>query len=91
MHRQLKAKVVKLNFNMILLIKTKVSKPEIKTKEYLDKKNNQEKHIYGSKSRLDLHVLIKKLKDEKNKDKKQRFLFTVTLIIVALLVLVFII
>ena len=73
------------------LIKTKVSKPEIKTKEYLDKKNNQEKHIYGSESRLDLYALLKRLKDEKKKDKKQHFLFTVTLIIVALLVLVFII
>ena len=91
MRRQLKAKVVKLNFNMGRLIKTKVSKSEIKTKEYLDKKNNQEKHIYGSKSRLDLHVLLKRVKDEKNKSKKQHFLFTVILIIVALLVLVFII
>jgi len=72
-------------------MKTKVSKSEIKTKEYLDKKNKQEKHIYGSESRLDLHVLLKRLKDEKNRGKKQQFLFTVTLIIVALLVLVFII
>ena len=72
-------------------MKTKVSEPEIKVKEYLDKENNEEKHINTSEGRLDLNVLLKRLKDEKNSDKKLNFLLTGILIIVLFLVLVFLI
>ena len=72
-------------------MKTKVSEPEIKVKEYLDKENNEEKLIGESEGRLDLNVLLKRLKDEKNSDKKFNFLLTGILIIVSFLVLVFLI
>jgi len=72
-------------------MKTKVSEPNIKVKEYLDKEKNEEKHIGESEGRLDLNVLLKRLKDEKNSDKKLNFLLTGILIIVLFLVLVFLI
>jgi hypothetical protein len=72
-------------------MKTKVSEPEIKVKEYLDKENNEEKHIGESEGRLDLNVLLKRLKDEKNSDKKLNFLLTGILTVVLFLVLVFLI
>ena len=72
-------------------MKTKVSEPEIKVKGYLDKENNEEKYIGESEGRLDLNVLLKRLKDERNSDKKFNFLLTGILIIVLFLVLVFLI
>jgi hypothetical protein len=72
-------------------MKTKVSEPEIKVKGYLDKENNEENHIGESEGRLDLNVLLKRLKDERNSDKKFNFLLTGILIIVLFLVLVFLI
>jgi len=72
-------------------MKTKVSEPEIKVKEYLDKENNEEKHINTSEGRLDLNVLLKRLKDKRSSDKKLNFLLTATLIIAFFLVLAFLI
>ena len=72
-------------------MKTKVSEPEIKVKGYLDKENNEENHIGEFEGRLDLNVLLKRLKDERNSDKKFNFLLTGILIIVLFLVLVFLI
>ena len=72
-------------------MKTKVSEPDIKVKEYLDNKNNEEKYIDKSEGRLDLNVLLKRLQDEKNSDKKLNFLLTGILTVVLFLVLVFLI
>jgi len=72
-------------------MKTKVSEPDIKVKEYLDNKNNEEKYIDKSEGRLDLNVLLKRLQDEKKSDKKLNFLIITILIIVLFLVLAFLI
>ena len=51
-------------------MKSKVSETEIKAKEYADYTESDENTPTGDSRRLDLNVLLKRLKDQKESDKK---------------------
>ena len=65
-------------------MKSRISETE-KIKEYLDYSEDEKKYYDESKDRLDLNVLLKRLKDKNDSDKK------INLIIITSLVLTFLV
>ena len=65
-------------------MKSRVSETE-KIKEYLGHSEDEKKYYGESKDRLDLNVLLKRLKDKNDSDKK------INLIIITSLVLTFLV
>jgi len=56
-----------------------------KIKEYIDHSGEEENYFDGSKGRLDLNVLLKRLKDKNDSDKK------INLVIISFLSLAFLV
>ena len=72
-------------------MKSKVSETETKVKEYLVGTDTEESHSDNSTGRLDLNILLKRLKDKNDSDKKLNFFIISFVTLVAAVVLLLII
>ena len=73
-------------------MKSRISETETKTREYTDHIENEINTSDEASSRLDLNVLLKRLKDQKDSDKKINlivdFLMLVVSAVVALMIII---
>ena len=72
-------------------MKSKVSETETKVKEYLVGSDADKSYSDNSRGRLDLNILLKRLKDKNDSDKKLNFFIISFVTLVAAVVLLLII
>ena len=72
-------------------MKSRISETETKTREYTDHIENEINTSDESPSRLDLNVLLKRLKDQKNSDKKINLIVGSLMLVVSAVVALMII
>ena len=67
-------------------MKSRVDETEAKVGEYLDDTDNKKNYSNGSEGRLDLNILLKRLKEKKDSDRKFNFILTLLLILASAVV-----
>ena len=72
-------------------MKSKVSETETKVKEYLVGSDADKSYSDNSRGRLDLNILLKRLKDKNDSDKKLNFFIISFVVMVSAIVLLLII
>jgi hypothetical protein len=72
-------------------MKSRISETETKTREYTDHIENEINTSDESPSRLDLNVLLKRLKDQKDSDKKINLIVGSLMLVVSAVVALMII
>ena len=72
-------------------MKSRISETETKTREYIDHTENEINTSGEAPSRLDLNVLLKRLKDQKDSDKKINLIVGSLMLVVSAVVALMII